>query len=110
MTIDPNVFPKLTEWSRLESAFYSATKADSGEGDALQAALLAKELEILSLRPRTQIEVLVQLRFCAIFLERNGGRSGLAADAIRNAANILSVTHCAWTQHKTGSPTHFAAP
>jgi hypothetical protein len=91
MTVKTTVFPTLAEWSLLESAHYSATKRDSGGGEALQTALFAKELEILSLRPQTQTEAIVQLRFCAIFLERNGGRSGLAADAIRNAATILAV-------------------
>jgi hypothetical protein len=91
MTAKTTVFPTLAEWTFLESAHHSATKRDSGEGEALETALFAKELEILSLRPQTQTEALVQLRFCAIFLERNGGRSGLAAEAIRNAADILSV-------------------
>jgi hypothetical protein len=91
MTVKLTVFPTLAEWTRLESAYHSATKGDFRGGEELQTALFAKELEILSLRPQTQTEALIQLRFCAIFLERNGGRTGLAADAIRNAANVLAV-------------------
>jgi hypothetical protein len=100
MTVKLTVFPTLAEWT-------CAPKGDfrGREGEALQTALFAKELEILSATPQTQTDALVQLRFCAIFLERNGGRTGLAADAIRNAANVLAVSlGAASPQYKATSP------
>jgi hypothetical protein len=83
------IYSTLAEWTHLESAHHSATKGDARGGEGLRTALAAKELEILSFRPRTKAEALVQLRFCAIFLERNCDKGILAAGAIRNAADVL---------------------
>ena len=88
-TMKTMIYSTLAEWTHLEFAHHSATKGDARGGEGLRMALFAKELEILSLRPRTKAEALVQLRFCAIFLERNCDKGILAAGAIRNAANVL---------------------
>ncbi len=83
------VISKLDEWTILESAHNRTRQKDCVAAEGQQAALFAKEQEILDLRPQTKSEVLAQLRFCATFLERNGEKGQLAAAAIRNAANVL---------------------
>jgi hypothetical protein len=82
------IFLALEEWARLESMSFEAGQMNCGE-NIHQQALATKEAEILALRPRTKIEAFAQLRFCAIFLERNGKNACAAADTIRNAANVL---------------------
>ena len=50
-------------------------------------ALFAKELETLSLRPRTKAEALVQLRFCAYFWK------GIAAkESLRQGQSVMPLT------------------
>ena len=88
-TTNTMIYSTLAEWTHLEFAHHLATEADAKVGEGLRMALFAKELEILSLRPRTKAEAIVQLRFCAIFLERNCDKGNLAAGAIRNAADVL---------------------
>ncbi len=83
------IISKLNEWTVLESAHYRARLKDCPAARGHLTALIAKEREILDLRPQTKSEVLAQLRFCATFLERNGDKGELAAAAIRNAANVL---------------------
>jgi hypothetical protein len=84
--MDGLLFSSLAEWSRLESI---AFHADPGRDASVDAAMSAKEAEILAIRPRTKDEAVAQLRFCATFLERNCQKGSEAAEAIRHAANVL---------------------
>jgi hypothetical protein len=95
--MDSQLFSSLAEWTRLESvAFHAAQRTRDASADG---ALSAKEAEILALRPRTKDEALVQLRFCATFLERNCRKGSEAAEAIRHAVNVL-----AWSEARCDSP------
>lgn len=83
-----DIFSELERWARLESLHFDAARGEHG-GSAHGSLLSAKEAEILALRPRTRDELVVYLRFCAVFLERNSDKGSLAAEAIRKAANAM---------------------
>ncbi len=89
--MDNPICNALEEWARLESACHRARSFSEMEcRQSCGAALSAKEAEILTMRAHTMLDALAQVRFCAMFLERNGGEIGsVAAGAIRNAANVL---------------------
>ncbi len=89
--MDASICDALQEWALLESACYRARSSSETEcRQPCGAALSAKEAEILTMRAHTMLDALAQVRFCALFLERNGGEVGrVAAGAIRNAANVL---------------------
>jgi hypothetical protein len=82
------LFRLLQEWTRLESMHFEATHRGRDVCD-YAPELSAKEAEILAIQPRTKEEAFAQLRFCAVFLERNCNSGNLAAGVIRNAANVL---------------------
>ncbi len=89
--MDYPIFIALQEWARLESACHRARSFGETEcRHPCGEALLAKEAEILAMRAHTKWDAMAQMRFCALFLERNGGEIGsIAAGAIRNAADVL---------------------
>jgi hypothetical protein len=89
--MDHSIWDALQEWALLESVCYRARSFRETEcRRPCGAALSAKEEEILAMRAQTKQDALAQVRFCAMFLERNGGEiGGIAATAIRNAANVL---------------------
>jgi hypothetical protein len=103
------LFSSLNEWRRLESLCASSTEAEQLTLEALSAVVM----EILAMEPGTKAEAFVQLRFCATFLERNGGKGSLAAGAIRSSANLLGwmETHPSnWMDSATQKNERGAAP
>jgi hypothetical protein len=90
--MDSPIYSSLQEWAHLESACHKARPFSETEcRQPCGAALSAKEAEILRMRARTKQEALIQLRFCATILERDGrGTSVLTAGAIRHAADLLN--------------------
>jgi hypothetical protein len=68
--MDSPIFSALQEWAHLESEHHKASGVNAA---TIGAALLAKTKEILRMRARTKQGALIQLRFCATLLEREGG-------------------------------------
>ncbi|WP_036282848.1 hypothetical protein [Methylocystis sp. ATCC 49242] len=88
--MDTQIFSALEEWARLESMHHEAKIKQEGEAVDLDRSMVsAKELEILEMRPQTKAGALVQLHFCATFLERNSENGHLAARAIRGATSVF---------------------